>query len=81
MAHYWGGNTEGDVSLKHVEGNLYKCNIPSAATNVIFVRKDPNSQAGNPWVGEWGRVETTLSSANNQFTMSSYSAGSWSKKY
>ena len=36
--HYWGGSTNGDVTMTKVDGadNIYKGSIPDDATNMIF---------------------------------------------
>lgn len=79
IAWVWGGGTT-DAWYKgtKVSTNLYSFTIPAAATNVIFLRKNP-ANTGLDWNGEWNRMETTITSANNQYTISSWSSGSWGK--
>ena len=78
-AWVWGGGTT-DAWYRgtKVGTNLYAFTIPATATNVIFMRKGPSNTNLN-WDGEWNRAETTIGTANNQFTITSWSGGSWGK--
>lgn len=81
-AHFWGGSgtNPSPVMMTNVEGNIYECKVDNDATDIIFVRKNPNSNTtDNLWDGEWNRVQTKLSD-NNLFKITGWSTGTWSTK-
>ena len=79
IAWVWGGGTT-DAWYRgtSVGSGVYAFTIPSAATNIIFLRKNP-SNTGLDWNGEWNRMETTITSSNNLYTIKSWSSGAWSQ--
>lgn len=81
-AHFWGGSgtNPSPVMMTNVEGNIYECKVDNDATDIIFVRKNPNSNTtNNLWDGEWNRVQTKLSD-KNLFKITGWSTGTWSTK-
>lgn len=79
FAHFWGGTPmETPVFMTEVSTDLYKCAVPTDATNIIFVRRNPSETSDNLWDGEWNRVETTLSAGKNLFTITDWKTGEWS---
>lgn len=84
-AHFWDGNgtNPSPVMMTAVSGeqNIYECKVDKDAKNIIFVRKDPNSNTtDNLWNGEWNRVQTTLSVDKNLFKITDWSAGTWTTR-
>lgn len=84
-AHFWGGagTNPSPVMMTKVSGtqHIYECKIDKDATDIIFVRKDPNSNTSNNlWDGEWNRVQTKLTADNNLFKITDWSAGTWSTR-
>ena len=81
MAHFWGGESSlpSPVMMTSSGTDLYQCDVPSDATDIIFVRKNPNNASAD-WSGEWNRVQTELSIEYNLFTITDWGAGSWSAK-
>ena len=79
VAHFWGGTTmESPVMMEMKKTNLYKCSVPTDATDIIFVRRDPSNNNSDLWQGEWNRVQTKLSADKNLFTITDWGAGTWS---
>ena len=84
-AHFWGGagTNPSPVMMTKVSGtqHIYECKIDKDATDIIFVRKAPNSNTtNNLWDGEWNRVQTKLQADKNLFKITDWSAGTWSNK-
>jgi hypothetical protein len=82
-AHFWGGSgsNPSPVMMTKVSGksNIYECKVDKNATDIIFVRKAPNSNTTNDlWNGEWNRVQTKLNADKNLFKISGWSSGNWS---
>ena len=80
-AWVWGGSTA-DAMYKGYDPDgdgIYAFTIPSDATNIIFLRKNP-ANTGLDWNGEWNRVEASLTD-NNCCTITGWqtTSFSWSK--
>lgn len=84
-AHQWGGSgaNPSTVMMTKVAGTsyIYECKVDKDATDIIFVRKDPNSNTTTDlWNGEWDRVQTTLKADKNLFKITGWKTGTWSTR-
>lgn len=87
--YYFNNSTNGWSSLmtqvdKKCNDDVYKAEIPSSYTNLIFVRLDKAATAGD-WNKKWDQTaDLTLSGTNNMYTISAHgsngvnASGSWS---
>lgn len=74
-AWVWKGNGSGSWAPVVKDGDLFTFTITDQ-NNVIFVRSNP-SNGSDYWGGEWGRIQTTISSSKNCFKLTSYNGGTW----
>ena len=86
--YYFNNSTNGWSSLmtkvdNKCNNDVYKAEIPSSYTNLIFVRLDNTATAGD-WNKKWDQTaDLTLSGTNNMYTISAHSSngvnapGSW----
>lgn len=72
-----GSGTMYDTTDSNGDG-VFVFTVPSDITNIIILRKSSESL---DWSGEWNRVETTVNSTNNYFTINGWSYGSWSTQH
>ena len=88
-AHFWdSSNNTKDIKLKKAENcdGIFYIGVEKNYTNVIFVRKNPSSDASNIWDGVWNQtINLTISGSNNLYTINNWnngeggnSTGSWS---
>ena len=74
----WVWNTgDADAQGYHftlVEGSIYKAEIRSDATQVIFLRKDPNAEGSTTgiWEGEWNRAQAGIPADKNMFRVTTW---------
>ena len=76
-AWVWGG-TGGEKWIYFTDEDadgVFESTVHVSYTDIIFFRSEPGKTG---WNGEWGRIQTKLDATKSTFTLSSYSAGSWS---
>ena len=81
--HAWIGDDFVDLAMEHVEGDIYKVEIDSKYTNIIFVRQDANNHEVGNWNGKWNQTSDLVVSDNvNCYTITGWGGndGNWSTK-
>lgn len=81
-AWVWGGSSA-DAMYACTDSNndgVYVFIIPSDATDVIFLRKNPSNSTPD-WNGEWNRYQTTLSKDKNYLTVNNWNNYTWGSQH
>ena len=75
FVHTWGNSASTQMLV--LNGSIYTVDIPDGNTSAIFVRAQSGLTEPD-WDKEWNRQETTIPSDKNHYTITDWSAGSWS---
>ena len=88
-AYVWKEADNSNYKMELVEGDIYKVEIPSHYTNIIFIRQSSSSQSlDSQWNGVWNQTaDLTISTNKNCYTITGWgpkdskvSEGSWSTR-